>query len=479
MKRILILFTILLISTGCEEKIVVQPTSEKFVNDVSTCYNIFPISYKDSDGDNHGDLNGITESIPMLAEDLNIDCIWLNPIHPSSTYHKYDVDDYYAIDEKLGTFEDFEKLIEVADEYDVKIVIDFVINHSSTKNQLFLDFLNGKNDYYSTKEEGKEYMDSNWYTRNGVEYYASFWEEMPEFNFDNPEVREYFKEVASFWLDKGVSGFRIDAAYHIYDAAEFEIGYNISQKNVEWFMELNQFVKKQDKDAFIVLEVWKDQDTINTFYPSVDSLFNFDLGESISKSIKMTNPKYIYEYLSTKFQTGSVTNNRIESNFITNHDQNRIANGISDEQIKLASNVSLTLPGITWIYYGEELGMTGMKPDEYIREPYKWNDDTTGWIEYKYNNETPSFNTQQSDQNSILNHYKELIELRRINNFSNATIQNTSMKDNILSYELSTNNNTFIVIHNFNKEPTTVTEDGEVIYGDLNLQGFSSVIIKK
>lgn len=478
MKRVSLIIMLVLILGGCSISGTIMKTSEKFKSEVSTCYNIFPISYADSDGDGYGDLNGITENIPKLSEELNVDCIWLNPIHPSSSYHKYDVDDYYAIDEMFGTLEDFEKLISVANDYDIEIILDLVINHSSTNNQLFIDFLEGKNQFYSTKSSDKEYSDNNWYTKNGVDYYGSFWEGMPEFNFENKEVRDYFKSVADYWLDLGVGGFRIDAAYHVYDTYEYENGFDTHNANLKWFGEFNKHIKKHDSDAFLVLEVWQPQNIVDDYFEVTDSSFNFDLAESIVKSTKVKTPIYIYDYLDSRFQTSSVTNERIESNFITNHDQNRLASdSITTEQLKLAANVSMSLPGITWIYYGEELGMSGMKPDEQIREPYVWNETTEGWIPYVYNNETVPYSKQVNDDESMYSHYSRLTAVRREYDISNATLTNLNVDNKILSYDLELDDEVIHVIHNFGSETVNITVDGEIIYGDRDLQAMNSTFI--
>ena len=237
-------------------------SSPDFLANVSVCYQIFPISWADSNDDGYGDLNGITENISYLADTLNIDCIWINPINVSPSYHKYDVVDYYDIDPQFGTLEDFENLLEVAGDNDIRVLMDLVINHTSTANPWFIDSASSVDsdfrDYYvwnDLKDRTVYPSKSGWSYTNGMFYYASFWSEMPELNFDNQDVRIEIENILEFWLNKGVDGFRIDAAKHLYDTNEYPSGTATFRENVNYFREFNYFVKQINPDAFIVGEI--------------------------------------------------------------------------------------------------------------------------------------------------------------------------------------------------------------------------------
>jgi alpha-amylase len=238
-------------------------SSPHFLNEVSVCYNIFPIAFADSNGDGLGDLRGITENMDYLSDILDVDCIWLNPINPSPTYHKYDVTNYYGIDPQFGNMSDFEALIAAADVAGIKILMDLVINHTSSEHPWFINSTLGPAATYRNWYVWNDLADreafpnrTGWYMNNGMYYYASFWSEMPELNFDNPDVREEIKNITTFWLEKGVGGFRIDAARHLYDINEYPRGTPTNRENINYFREFNYHVKSINPDAFVVGEVY-------------------------------------------------------------------------------------------------------------------------------------------------------------------------------------------------------------------------------
>lgn len=469
-------------------------SSDYFDEQVDVCYQIFPISYADSNNDGYGDINGITEKIDYLANTLNIDCIWLNPVNPSPTYHKYDVLDYYGIDPQLGTIEDFELLLEVAEENDIKILLDLVVNHTSYDHPWFINARSSKEsdyrDWYiwnDLTDKEKYPSKTGWYFNNGEYYYASFWDRMPELNMDNPEVREEFKNIATYWLEKGVDGFRIDAAKHLYDLNEYPRGTNLLYENKMFFREFNAHIKSVNPDAFMVGEIWSESSSfISHFYEGMDSTFNFPVAEAILEGLRSgTSSTIIEELEESKAEYSDVRDDYIDSFFLTNHDQNRILDELSYsmEKMILAAHINFTMPGISWIYYGEELGMTGMKPDESIRQPFKWSLDSEynpegkqgGIASWNDHNETLlGVEEQKVDEHSLLNVYIDLIALKK---------ENTALSDGeilfvehsgtrLLVFVRQSADQTVLVIHNMSQVAQTFTENVEYysfVYGADNI----------
>jgi len=194
-------------------------------------YHIWVKSFNDSNGDGIGDLNGIREKLPYL-KDLGITALWLSPIFEphlkGERMHGYDTVDYYKINDKFGTQDDLNNLIIQAHKRNIKVIFDYVVNHTSNINPWFLDSKNGgeKRDWYIwnknpnenySKPWGGGSWNSVWHKYRDSYYYGGFWSGMPDLNLDNPEVREEMANILVYWLNKGFDGIRIDAARHIFE----------------------------------------------------------------------------------------------------------------------------------------------------------------------------------------------------------------------------------------------------------------------
>lgn len=403
------------------------PTTKVQSNEGRVYYEIFVRSFADSNGDGIGDFNGITQKLDYL-KDLGIKGIWLMPIFPSPSYHGFDVTDYKNVNSQYGSMSDFENLIKEAHKRDIKVIIDFVINHTSSKHQWFIQAKDPNSpyrDFYRFKSE-TEAKTGPWYSNrinDGVEndyYYAYFWDQMPDLNYDNPQVEEEMVDSAKFWLDKGVDGFRFDAALHLFTNDEL---YNKSEDllnaNVNFWKDYRNKLRKIKKDIYLVGEVWTSQSSVAAFYQGIDSNFNFDLAEKIITTVKKSSDLYYAKQIQQMLETiEKFSDEGIDAPFLTNHDQTRLMTRLNNSVtlVKLASEMLFTLKGNPFIYYGEEIGMRGDKPDEYIRLPFKWTDKETGydtnWITSEINQEIPSANEQMNDPLSLFNHYKTLIHLR-------------------------------------------------------------------
>ena len=459
----------------------VQPTSPDFLTDVSSCYQIFPYAFADSNDDGIGDLNGITENLDYLSETLGVDCIWLTPIHPSPSYHKYDVTDFYRIDPVFGTMAHYQNLLTQAEAKGIRVLMDLVINHTSSQHPWFINASIGPaasyHDFYRwlTPTQLASYPNkASWYLKNGLYYFASFWSEMPELNYENPLVREEIKKIVDFWLDQGVDGFRIDAAKHIYDVAEYLPGTTTYQENINYFREFNHFVKENNPDAFVVGEVYTlGASFTSKFYQGMDSAFNFDFADKIIQALQSNSASgLVNNYLNAQTLYANERTHPIDSIFLTNHDQDRLADqaGFEMNKLKLAVQVTSTVPGITWIYYGEELGMGGSKPDNNIRQPFKWSVEDTqyqtqsgtslgAWGTYNLN--LNGVLEQVNDPTSLLNHYQHWLNVRGSNPIlsQGVMLPFTSPRNDVMMYRLQLDQETVLVLHNFSNSLITLNHE--------------------
>lgn len=451
-----------------EKKIKNFKISNTFTENIRTCYSLFPISFSDSNNDGYGDLKGIEQKLDYL-KDLGVQCIYLNPIHPSPSYHKYDVLDYYAIDPKFGTMQDFDELLKSAKDKNIKIIMDMVFNHTSIQHPWFKKAIKGEEKYkdYYIFNDGKDKafpLRGPWYRAGKQYYHAYFWEGMPDLNLDNENVRKEIYKISNYWLDKGVDGFRLDAAAMGFESSEYKRGTNVLGKNINFWKEYTSNVKKRNPDAFVIAELWKPVYDQKRYYESYDSMFNFEGADQIIHAVKTGTAFDFYSFFSKEIEGKKLKDGQhfIDSIFISNHDQNRVASQLNGniDQAKLAASIFLTMPGLAYIYYGEELGMLGQKPDEQIREPFKWNhnltDGTTKWEPIRLNKDLKSQEEQSKDPNSMFNHYKKLISIRNNNEafdiFSNF-IDGPYNIGSSLSYIRESANQKILVIHNIEAEP--------------------------
>ncbi|MDR1794136.1 MAG: hypothetical protein LBR25_01900 [Erysipelotrichaceae bacterium] len=444
---------------------------------VKTYYEIFVASFADGDGDGKGDLKGVTAKLDYL-EALGINGIWLMPIHPSPSYHKYDVTDYYQIDPAYGSLEDFKVLLKKAHEKGISVIIDLVINHTSDQHPWFEDMkqavLNGDCsksaycDWYVLSESNQ-----TGYSPLGNLYYeARFWSGMPDLNLDNPEVRAEIEKITAFWLDLGVDGFRLDATTSYYPSNYDSISF------LTWFMEM---VKSQKSDVFVVGETWSDQAAILSYFRSgIDCLFDFpDSGPDgyLINVLRSGNGKALAEHISA--QVNNIDANQNWGNFLSNHDQGRSGGYVADEaQQKMLANLYLLRPGVAFLYYGEEIELKGSGEDPNKRLPMVWDSDQpllafpTGASQSEYY----SIDVKRSLQNedSLLRHYASVIHLRNsLSPFGGGSVTVLSGLDEALCAFIITNESEWvIVVHNLKSEAKSMSLPGNyALYGVIEIEG--------
>lgn len=396
-------------------------------------YEVFVRSFYDSNGDGIGDFRGLTEKLdylndgdPATATDLGITGIWLMPMNPSPNYHGYDVADYYGVNPQYGTMADFRAFLAAAHARGIRVIMDLVLNHTSTQHPWFQKSLAGDPEFV----DWYVWADTNpgfrgpwgqpvWHkASNGRYYYGIFWDQMPDLNLANPAVKEELFKVIRFWLeDVGIDGFRLDAVRHYVEMGAVQE--NSPQTHV-WLQEFGQFYRSVSPAAFTVGEAWTDTANVIPYLRDgkLDSAFEFDLAEKFITAAHGPIANSTLDYL--QFVMDSYPEGRYAT-FLTNHDQDRVNSQLKDdERAKLAATMLLTSPGIPFLYYGEEIGMKGTKPDEDIRRPMQWDSATikTGfsaifpWRAPAPDWETRSVALQDADPNSLLHHYRTLIQLR-------------------------------------------------------------------
>lgn len=397
-------------------------------------YEIFVRSFADSNGDGIGDLNGVTAKLDYLKQ-LGVGGIWLMPINPSPSYHGYDVTDYYNVNPDYGTLDDFKNLMAEAKKRDIKIIMDLVVNHTSREHPWFQKALNNpKSKYrkwYSFEQSNADNVDHTgpwgnniWHTVGDDMYLGVFWEGMPDLNFDNRAVRQEMKKIGQFWLKQGVDGFRLDAAKHIFGDFQSTIYTpKVQKKNVAWWEEFRTAMNKVNKDAYVVGEVWDSPQIVAPYLAKAfDSGFNFSMADAIINGLQNNNKPDLSLVLDEAYKNFRQTSQDqfVDAIFLANHDQDRVMSKFDNDanKARMAAAILLTLPGNTFLYYGEELGMQGKKPDEQIREPMPWNkvagraNGQTDWEDSEYRAPGVSVEEQQASSNSMLQEYKKLISWR-------------------------------------------------------------------
>lgn len=424
--------------TGCARRVAAPDHSRAVVPPEWTkgavCYQVFVRSFHDSDGDGIGDLNGlrskldyINDGSPEAQRDLGARCLWLMPVTESPSYHGYDVVDYYRVDREYGTKEDFQRFVEDAHGRGVHVLVDMVLNHTSDRHAAFRAALSDTASPYrgwyrfSARHPGVKnpWGDDNWH-RSPVSdeyYYAFFWHGMPDLNLENTEVREEAKRIATFWLrEMSVDGFRLDAVKFF-----IEEGDRIQDTSGthEFLREYAAHVRRITPDAFTVGEVWDSTGAVLPYYPDqLDAYFAFELADSILAAVQHGSARGL---LNHALRLQSVLPDHRYATFLRNHDQTRTMTVLGGDVAgaKLAAALLLTLPGLPFVYYGEEIGMTGDKPDERIRTPMQWSAQPAGgftrgvpWQPLQADWSRTNVAAQEYVDGSLLNLYRRLIHLR-------------------------------------------------------------------
>jgi alpha-glucosidase len=412
-------------------------------------YEIYPRSFQDSDGDGVGDLCGITARLPYVKA-LGVDAIWLTPIYASpQADFGYDISDHTAIDPRYGTLADFDELVARAHELGLKVLLDYVPNHTSDQHPWFRD----KRDWYYWRDRP-----NNWravfggpaWERVGDEYYLhTYLREQPDLNWRNPEVRAAMLDVLRFWIDRGVDGFRVDAMRQLikdpdwrdnppdpdWDGIkEYDSLLPVHSADLDEVQELVAEIRDVIGERLMVAEVYAPVERLVRYYGEngrgAQLPFNFHL---ISTPWEAEAIADLIERYEAALPPGGWPNW-----VLGNHDRSRIASRVGPAQARVAAMLLLTLRGTPTLYYGDEIGMTDVPIQRYDpdgrdpeRTPMQWGRDggfTTGepWLPYG------DLTVNVEDEPPILVLHRALLALRR--DFAADDYRTLHAADGVLAY---------------------------------------------
>lgn len=433
-----LLLALVLAGCGTASPAETVPTeADKTDDNYRVFYEIFVGSFADSDGDGTGDLNGILRHLDYLNDgnllsdtSLGVQGLWLTPIFASPSYHKYDATDYYRIDSDFGTEDDLRALLDACHARNVKVILDLVINHTARNHEWFQSFCHSHAD---ANPDDPYYDYYSWYTGETLpagitcekipgtadEYYeCNFSPDMPELNYDNPAVREEMLNVAKYYLELGVDGFRFDAVKYLYYG---ETGR--SAAFWKWYTDQLRAVKPE---AYLVGECWSGESEILAYYPAMNC-FNFSAAQAegvIASAAKDQDINRFTGYMCAFQDKISQANpDGMMVCFLSNHDMDRSAGYLmlANHFPQMAANLYLLCGGSPFLYYGEEIGMKGVRgsanTDANRRLAMLWGDDSSPrdpedstYPSSKQTNGTVE--SQLAQEGSLLRYYCRLISLR-------------------------------------------------------------------
>lgn len=412
MKKLICLALILVLFIG-----IFSASAEEKVDTRFNWYEVFVYSFSDSDGDGIGDLRGLIGKLGYI-HDMGFHGIWLMPVMPSPSYHKYDVRDYLAVDEQYGTLDDMKALTAACHELGIRLIIDLPVNHTSTRHPWFLAAVEalkaGRTDdpainYYNfSRDAGQNHVQvigTDWYYE---EQFAGG--HMPDLNLDSEAVRDEIRRIMAFWLlDCGIDGFRLDAVTSFYTGND--------AKNIEFLRFLNTEAEALKPGSFLVGECWKGLGQIAEYYQSgIDSFFLFPASQAegyIAASMRARRPAETY--VKNLKRVSDALGDSLLTPFLSNHDTGRTVGLVqgrqSPDRVKFAHALIALMGGYTFTYYGEEIGMAGAGADPNKRLGMLWDEDevtdpppAATSLEYPY----PGVKAQLEDPLSILNYLKKL-----------------------------------------------------------------------
>ncbi len=477
MRRLYFILLIVMISLcGCSNN-ELEDFSDMYPNNI-VYYELFIRSSFDSNNDGIGDFKGIEQNVSYF-KDLGIEGIWFMPFNKSNSYHGYDIYDYMDVEEDYGTLDDFKSMLNTLNKNNIRVMMDLVVNHTSDQHPWYIESLNTNSIY------------RDYYVYNNSSAYSSFVGGMYDLNLGNEVVFNEIVNIAKFYLELGVSDFRLDAAKHFFQVEEN----NVSASNAinlsnDFIRRLKAECIKVKEDVFIVSEVLDSNLLSSQFFKGGDSAFNFDIREKLLSTASGQSTSSYSSVLSRNYELISTFNyDFIDSVFATNHDLNRISYELNknsdyyDRQLRLVADMLLVLPGAVFIYYGDELGQNGSREegsvldgydnlvyDEYRRLPLKLgNEYESSWIKTSVDNNVLDYVSQKEDKNSLYNHYKNIINIRNTTKalkYGNSFIKTNVDLINGTSFIRSFDNQNVLVIHNPSNNPLDISHLNcdEIIY---------------
>ena len=464
-----------------ETEIKREPKLDDIDDNYRTFYQIFVGSFSDSNGDGIGDLRGIINRFDYLndgdvnsGKSLGVQGIWLSPIFSSPSYHKYDATNYYKVDQKFGTEDDLKELIDLCHKRNVKLILDVAINHTSEQHSWFMNFKSARAsgdtankyyDYYIAVTDAEKVSGRTYQKISGSSYYyeCNFSGSMPELDYDNNEVRAEALNIAKYYLDLGIDGFRFDAIKYIY--------YGDTKTTVDFWNWYMTELRKIKSDIYCVGECWSGDSEILEYYGTMDC-FGFGLSQQegvIANAAKGVSKVSNYTGYIESWQkrVAEKNPNGMVMSFLSNHDMDRIAGAfVTENNVRMAANLNLLTPGSPFIYYGEEIGMRGSRgsanTDANRRLAMLWGDDDTVknpvGSSYSATNQIKTTVAQQiEDEGSMYNYYCRLIALRhKYKAIARGTYTSiTTAEKNLGGFVISYNGEKLLLMHNTSTEEMT------------------------
>ena len=480
-------------------------------------YQIFVASFCDSDGDGWGDLNGITSKLDYLHDDLNVDVLWLTPVQKSPSNHGYDCYDYYSINDHFGTDADYRELVYQAHQRDMKIIMDLVVNHTSPQNEWFIKSKAGvieKVTYQDGTTATVNYRDfyrwksgsggGRWYsTGDGYCFYSSFGSNMPELNYDYQPVRDAMVDLASYWMAYGLDGFRMDAVKHLFmwdesdnAGTDKKVGsgsYEFNEtKDVEFFKEFDNKLKKKYPNCFLLGEHWEGAaSAVAPFYAGMDSLFDFNTYYDLPRAIMNTKGNNVTTESNQLNSNAALYaknrgsgNRAINSMMTSNHDIDRLNSTTSDNvnYAKLYISVIMTMPGVSWIYYGDEIGLKNNgSGDNAYRQSMKWDSSysqkCTVIGDGGTNSGIKGVKEQKTETSSLLSHVMAITKIRNdypalISGEATCSVDNGMLKIVVKK----SGEKTVTVYHNFSSSEKQPSASGTCVFGSKKLAAYGTAV---
>lgn len=500
-------------------------------HDVNGIYQIYPRSFKDANGDGIGDLAGLIEKLDYIKggkDSLGIDAIWVSPFYTSPMADfGYDISNYRDVDPIFGTLDDFKNLLQKAHERGIKVMIDYVPNHTSDQHAWFQEAKsskdNEKRDWYIWHDPARDGSPpNNWLSvfggsaweydaLTGQYYLHSFLAKQPDLNWDNPKVRKAMTEVLDFWLSLGVDGIRADAVRWLSKDTLFFADNPLNPRYKEgddpYHQQLqlrNRYGDSLDKYLHeIAATVAKYSDRIILFEDYIDDRFNRDAQYVNFYSIypKVAAP-FNFEGMDTPYNAKAFRS--FIDNFqellgkelrpfycFSNHDEPRLASRVGQKQARLIGLLQLTLPGIPVVYYGDELGMHDVPiPPEEVQDPFgrktyklgrdpsrtpmQWSSEENAgfsasrpWLPVAADSRQTNVKSELKDPFSSLTMYQTLLELRRSKALHLGDyVEWAGSTDDVFGYSRKKGSETLLVLLNMSDATVECRDDvsGGVLY---------------
>jgi len=476
-----------------------------------TIYQIYPRSFQDSNGDGIGDLEGIRQRLDYLAW-LGVDAILISPVYPSPMHDfGYDVTDYCGIDPIFGSLDSFDRLIEEAHQKRLKIILDFVPNHTSIEHPWFKASRrlrdDPKRDWYIWRDSASDGSQPNnwisnfggsawtWDAGTGQYYYHAYLAEQPDLNWRNPDVRAAMHEALRFWLRRGVDGFRVDVIWHLIKDAAFRDNppnpaWTMADPDIERLLQSHSTDQPEVHQVIAgmrqVLEEFDDRVLIGEIYLPVEKLvayYGLNLrGAHLPFNFQLLNVAWTAPYIAALIAhyEAALPQGGWPNWVLSNHDRPRIAARVGPEQARLAAMLLLTLRGTPTLYYGDELGIGNVEiaPDR-IRDPWAKNEPGLGvgrdpartpmqwdagdfagfsthepWLPLTPDYEARNVAAMSNDKTSILFLVRSLLQYRRGHApLSQGEWRLLSSDSDVLAYERRHGDGRIYVVLNFAASP--------------------------